>query len=778
MIPFPLTICLAKPCCIAAILLALASTGRTAVSLEPPEHFFTNLSQRILLTMANDFAPVINVNAIMVWPTNHYGNGLHRVMQQAANIYDATRSNEFPSVFRPLFGSLGTTNCFIVGWTNDNSADGVVNWLAENTNAIPLVIAAKRGLPNFNEYTFRTDMLVERKLQLERPGPGQSPNKTNQMYVVGMSNTVAVEGWNSYATAFQRPSVIEVTNTVTLLMSNAGGIQALATHKLGNAMAIPSWSARTTSPGNGFKLPLFTNIIVLSNSVYSFANNQFESGVGTNIFEDGNAIPNPPGPFGLPSWALIISNHLVYIHRSDEAQPLIIDFVVLRDQSTFDLSSNLTTRALGPSVAGFSTVWNTIRNFGPTGPTEGIRAQIQFSQTGNTADWIPFSYNNGVSDVNLAKKDFTDWINRRGTNTNDVVVTPFNPIARFIRTATWQANDPLVHYHEDDLRVFRPVVTEPVKWNEINITTIGSSSISNINKPYAPWGNEGNNISSDPNALNFRLRDPGVRSSDQWTFPTNETLAPHWLGRVHRGTPWQTIYLKSGAATFAEWRIQANSSQNHPTNDWRMAAMFASLFNTNSISSLLSVNSTNRAAWRAAFTGMIVLTNILDDNEVFDPFSEALPFQSRFSTIQVAGTDPQLSTLLDGIESARATQGRGFFADVGALFTTPELSTDSPWLNLSPNQRAQGMVDDAYEILPSQLLALLRADPALSVVCTETGVTVEFTGCDECSYELLSSSDAQTWGHESGPHVTTNGFFRITLPVAESARFFRLQELH
>ena len=33
--------------------------------------------------------------------------------------------------------------------------------------------------------------------------------------------------------------------------------------------------------------------------------------------------------------------------------------------------------------------------------------------------------------------------------------------------------------------------------------------------------------------------------SDYWDFPTNLLSNLSWLGRVHRGTPWQTLYLKS-----------------------------------------------------------------------------------------------------------------------------------------------------------------------------------------------------------------------------------------
>jgi len=49
----------------------------------------------------------------------------------------------------------------------------------------------------------------------------------------------------------------------------------------------------------------------------------------------------------------------------------------------------------------------------------------------------------------------------------------------------------------------------------------------------------------DTNAYNLAYKDPLIWGSDYWSFPTNQTWNPNWLGRIHRGTPWQTIYLKS-----------------------------------------------------------------------------------------------------------------------------------------------------------------------------------------------------------------------------------------
>ena len=69
---------------------------------------------------------------------------------------------------------------------------------------IPLVIGAKKGFPNFNEFAMHTQVQVTRKLQFHRPGNSTTVpvNEIDQMFVVGISNVFGVEAWNSYATPY------------------------------------------------------------------------------------------------------------------------------------------------------------------------------------------------------------------------------------------------------------------------------------------------------------------------------------------------------------------------------------------------------------------------------------------------------------------------------------------------------------------------------------------------------------------------------------------------
>jgi hypothetical protein len=200
---------------------------RAAFLLEPPEHFFTNVADQLLQQQLG-----MRLRDIQIAPTNQYDSAVHRIFQVTANIYDATTTNVWPTVFRPLFETR-SNGVFLAGFTNDHRLSTLAGWLEQNPNGIPLVIGAKKGLPNFNEFTLRSDILVQRKLQLTRPSthPGTRPNGTNQMYVLSISNYFGVEAWNSYdfseSGLYPRPVTLSVSNFVTLVLSNDAGIQTV-----------------------------------------------------------------------------------------------------------------------------------------------------------------------------------------------------------------------------------------------------------------------------------------------------------------------------------------------------------------------------------------------------------------------------------------------------------------------------------------------------------------------------------------------------------------------
>jgi hypothetical protein len=89
---------------------------------------------------------------------------------------------------------------------------------------------------------------------------------------------------------------------------------------------------------------------------------------------------------------------------------------------------------------------------------------------------------------------------------------------------------------------------------------------------YQPWGlmpTDGfalagpNAVVQSPYALD--LKDPLVWGPDYWDFPTNLLSDLTELGQVHRGTPWQTVYLKAGDVLNT---LDSSGDPGSGTNTW------------------------------------------------------------------------------------------------------------------------------------------------------------------------------------------------------------------
>ena len=108
-----------------------------------------------------------------------------------------------------------------------------------------------------------------------------------------------------------------------------------------------------------------------------------------------------------------------------------------------------------------------------------------------------------------------------------------------------------------------------------------------------------------------------------------------------------------------------------------MAELLVSLFNTNDVRPLRSVNTTNLNAWAATLDGSTVLSNNLAN-------PARLGDTPQFDSITVTSNAPQMAVVVNGIHRTRTAQRGQYFADVAAFLSVPELSSASPWLNL-PN---------------------------------------------------------------------------------------------
>jgi len=678
-------------------------------------------------------------NGVPFYMTNNeYNATTHRLLQVAANLYDSTTTrtlgttNDYPSVFRPYFVKT-STNVIIHGYVEERGMNLLLNnWMTAqevalapniptntplfgiNIFGVPAVIGAKKGYPNFNELSMETAVQVSRKLEIRKLSANTF--QTNQMYVVGISNIFGVEAWNSYTQNFQRafPFELRVTNrywtrlfhvvdnTVRTLRTTSGLVSSTITNNI--------WTNRL-SPSS-FLLPIHTNVHFLTNSAYLSRRFPFLLDPrSTNSFEN---------TFDPPQLFLLISNRLQYamIDKS-VVPPRIVDFVNLDNLVTsVDISGLLvadTARTGGRFFSGSQMsdgdLWNTNRVAASArSPTIGVVNQINVALGDpNVAPDVWRSHvENPVTggDKQKAIEKFREFFSPLSTNL--VMQVPFTPTRKIYQRTTWQANDPLVHYTPEDL-------TDPVLTSSRNALFIRPpnnplpvSNLGLMNERYRPWGGNPNRT-ADASSYRMSIKDPLVRSSDDWDFPTNRFPNIGWLGRVHRGTPWQTIYLKAGAEEPNLWVQWAGSYGTHPTNDWKLLDLFTVAPNPGAARGLLSVNQTNLAAWSAVLSGVAVLSNSLANP---GPITGM-----KFDDLFIQPNSPHLSRIVDGINRAKAQQPTGTFQSLGDVLAAPELTVASPFLNLSsPAQLERGLTDVAVERIPQQILSLLKTDDARIVI--------------------------------------------------------------
>lgn len=131
--------------------------------------------------------------------------------------------------------------------------------------------------------------------------------------------------------------------------------------------------------------------------------------------------------------------------------------------------------------------------------------------------------------------------------------------------------------------------------------------------------------------------------------------------------------------------------------------------------------------------------------------------------------------MVNAIQSARAGQSGRYFHDVGDILAISQLTQQSPYLNWNDSVQQQGGIsDEAYEIIPSQLLPLLRADSVGSIVTTNGQITAQFSGYDNHTYAVEASSNLVDWTSVS-TNRSVNGGFGLTnvTPANASRQFYR-----
>jgi hypothetical protein len=725
--------------------------------------------------------PVVTLTNVPVVVSNQfvYSPSLHHVFQLAANIYDASTNfsaapdrggADLPSVFRPTFRRVANgsyTDIYLTGWTEITAANAVTEYSKipldlhdpvaraslvgnENVYGVPWVIGAKKGfanphqgLPNFNKFVIQSVGQLSRKLQLSRPSATSRPTATNQMFIVGVSNMCAFEAWNSYRDAYPRDVRIILANDMLINLTYTNdvpldlrGASSTVQVQMGivTNIAANSWSGygyQISDPvKQSFVVPLQTNINFLPDSIFRTASGALA--FTTNIAQGAGLSYGfeQTRQFQIPQFYFAVSNRVRFI-MLDTATGRVIDYVQLNDLNNV---RNLTAELNDSKIAGIDSreqsLWATNRPGGNSlsSAPQGLINQILVALGDiDVTDWNSYGQGqaNGQSKqkaidgfrvfMGLAPKYFP------GTaNSNLVVQVPFTPTRRTSQTISWEANDPLVHYTAGDLldvtranTLLREIPGSPLQ---------AVLDIGDLSKRYAPWGGypKSSSTKSDTGVDNFSLlaKDPGVRASDDWDFPANKFPTVGWLGRVHRGTPWQTVYLKAStnldAAAWTKWTGNSNrldAAKLMPANDRVIFDVFTTAFNADSTRGQLNVNQPGLAAWSAGLSGIIGLTNTVPDAQLVAGRSVSVtaPF-----VIDPAGADPNgltnsvLGKIWMGITAARASQPRGYFARTADILSTPELTEKSPILNLSAKQQELGISDAAYERLPQMLMGLLR----------------------------------------------------------------------
>jgi hypothetical protein len=812
----------------APVFAAVASWAGPVFDTSTPINFFTNVASRLLSAELK-----VNWGQIEIYPTNQYTPSVHHLLQVTANIWDAQNTNFYPTVFRPLFSKDASNNIFICGYQQVTGVIGISDpQLATpydasqltgasgspiadangpvNVYGVPWVIGAKQGLPNFNQLSLVTAAQVTRKLEVTRDSltPQTATYGTNQMYIMGITNGIGLTFWNSYNNAYPRPVTVCAWETLSTTLTNFAQtwnqVAIFTTNVTINAWPGSKWSGVVPNaiPQAASFLPFNWSDTFLSPLPYNPATHQF----------DLNA-PWQLASLPLDQFGLAITNYLqTFILDGTN----VIDYVQICSPVS---AGNLNQALLDPnypSAANLYYQWSTNTSilFAPT--PYGVINQIWVSGHPNSAPTVgnigwstaptPMGSESPDAEAAYFNGFFTPTFQYGGqvyVNRDLEIQAPYTPSRTVYTSFLLQANDPLVHYLASDLNAQVGALSiwsgkQQFKngyWSHSDDPSLQPLPVppaTPVSGRYQPWGKVGQMALMaaamvDANAYNLAYKDPCVWGSDYWSFPTGQVWSVSWLGQVHRGTPWQTIYLKStnilalansyyggmGLFTWANWtgNLQGEFTDGYgtsPLTDFETVSLLAAMLDTNDLRTLLSVNNPDPNAWASYLDGMTALTNTAP------AAFPGMPFQ--FSPVVLSSNSAQAAIIASAILSTKANTNlfpSQTFPLIGTVLATPQLSIQSPFLNVSTTSQTEyGINDQAYEMIPSQLLSRLRLDSIGNMVLTNGVTQVQFSGYDGHQYAVQVSSDLLHWSGFStnGP---VNGVFGVAIPGGGALQFYR-----
>lgn len=822
------------------------------------EVFFTNAVDRMLRSAGFNFGvtniPVFTNGQFVFTPS------IRRVLQLAANIFDATTNRTFagsadpyPTIFRPVF-SRGPLNSIVISDFKEVKDFNELNALGPLTNAygaavtpgfnqdyrifgVPFVVGARKGLPNFNEISMESVSTITRKLIVRRPSVGAAKNTwtTNITYLLGISNIVGVEAWNSYTNPYPRAidiyaTVLETLSIGTNVVPTTGPANLTLPRldaNLFGSITIPAgnqWPGYigpggppNTSDSLSFQVPLITNVLFIAPDAVAIrdsGNGMWNFRTNRNIFyeTDTNNFPSP-------DWTFSVTNRFQFIMVDHDSQRLL-DYVLLDGMDNSRFLSGELFGLPDQSCQSATAVWNTNRlgNRTERDLTAGMLKQINISFGVDPDINLTTSSANCWKDCASPTAQGPAWevdkfrvfyglspLSYPGIpNTNLAIQVPYTPSKRVYQVMSWQANDPLVHYMATDMPNVALSNSLSIALSVPDLSTY-PASIRDLNTSYKPWG--GNPFKGPDadlyTAWNVGIKDPQVWRSDYWNFPTNKFPNPGWIGRVHRGTPWQTVFLKSSNVgtnilAWQQWTGNYLWVTNHgqyvtnypglpgwyqdanyssPTNDYALLELFTTEVNDNATRGRLNVNQTNLAAWSAVLSGISVLQGDLDGTA----YNKAANY-TNFITQPAGqdGTSALLSKIVSSINDVRRTNlnFNGNFKNLGDVLATPELTENSPYLvpagvTMTDELLKFGISDEVYERIPQQILGLLQIDHTPRYVVYAYGQALKpadrsiFTGggpyfgmCTnyQITAEVATRTVLRIDGAPNNPHVVVEQF--------------------
>lgn len=737
----------------------------------------------------------------------YYSPAVNRLLQLAANMFDATTNSFYPSVFRPTFEVVsenGFKNVYINSYAYVDTVGGytdpnyfslpfdaaaiatLVNGnVAQNVNiyGVPWIIGVKKYIPGFNQFYLLTSGQASRNLLVSKPSLTSplSDFVTNQMYIFNITNSFGCSFWNPYGSNYNNANLsIHVRESLSQVVSNQSGVFADPQLTWSTNYDFPSgvtgswvynywpatvWNgdppntALSAGAPSPFFVPFNLSVPLMTNMIYRYP-----------------GFPGGPGFTGLTGYQLNVNTPQLpqlMVTTSNRLQAFILDGSHVIDYVSFagpDGTMDLTNAMADARYVDTTTspltyhLWNIdpIDPSVPTGTPQGVVGQILVSRGDGqpavtSGIWNP-PPNLPGSLKQYKEKAYQDYFkgffnnypsqpgwykgpdNKYYQNTELSVQAPYTPVKHFYQYTTWQANDPLVHFLASDLNYYDPGVT-----GLHSNSPLPKVSLDAVPKHSSAWGAPFTFPTGGYPDVTYltQVKDSLIWRPNDWDFPTDKLPTVGWLGRVHRGTPWQTIYLKatnvltsmvSGTNAWAQWTgdkqivITGGNSYYYdainsaPVQDRYLFDLFTARLNDNAVRGSLSVNQPGLASWSAMLSGVVALSNAVPDPVGY----VASPTETN-TIIQPAGPygyNSPVGQIVSSIYSTRTNYVnldgvKGVFEHAGDILSVPLLTEQSPFLNLTPAQRQFGISDQLYEWLPQQMLGLLHvgSTPRYVVYC-------------------------------------------------------------